>query len=139
MRTLIASLAVALMMAGSAYAEDGAVSKDTLASFGLGGMQQMTDAQGTQVRGKFVAVWGNSHSSLFGTTSNNGYWGGGNFQAAAGNSFAQSNLSGNGSFVFNHNTTSTAGPNTTNHIDGSFGFSITATALGNSSVAVNPF
>jgi hypothetical protein len=58
---LIVSLVVCLsMVAGLANAAaPGQVSDATLASFGLGGMQQMTDAQGTEIRGMgFVAASG---------------------------------------------------------------------------------
>jgi hypothetical protein len=50
---LIVSLVVCLtMVAGMASAAaPGQVSDTTLAAFGLGGMQQMTDAQGTDIRG----------------------------------------------------------------------------------------
>jgi hypothetical protein len=57
---LIVSLVVCLsMVAGLANAAPGQVPDATLASFGLAGMQQMTDAQGTDIRGMgFVAAGG---------------------------------------------------------------------------------
>ena len=58
---LIVSLVVCLsMVAGMANAASpGQVPDATLAAFGLGGMQQMTDAQGTDIRGMgFAAVSG---------------------------------------------------------------------------------
>ena len=62
MRSLLVGLVVVslLALAGVASAASpGQVPDATLASFGLGGMQQMTDVQGTNVRGMgFAAVGG---------------------------------------------------------------------------------
>ena len=60
MRSLLIVCAVVSLsvVAGMAYAgTPGQVPDATLASFGLGGMHQMSDVQGTSIRGKgFVAV-----------------------------------------------------------------------------------
>lgn len=138
MRTLIASMAVALMMAGSAYAEDGAVSKDTLASFGLGGMQTMTDAQGTQIRGKFVKVWGVSfarvHGARFNASSRNGYLGSSHHvRNANGQSVAQARAQGH--FSFNRTVTNMGHPgNFTRTISSNGTFQFLAIGTGSSQV-----
>ena len=44
---------LAVVIAAPALAEDGNLSQTTLSSLGLGDLQQMTDVEGTQVRGKF--------------------------------------------------------------------------------------
>ena len=58
---LVAILAVAI--ASPALAEDGNVSQSTLSSLGLGDLQQMTDVEGTQVRGKL-----NGNGGVIGTS-----------------------------------------------------------------------
>jgi hypothetical protein len=60
MRSLLMVCAVVCLalVASVASAAPGQVSDSTLAAFGLGGMQQMTDVQGTQVRGMGFAVVG---------------------------------------------------------------------------------
>ena len=63
MRSLLMVCAVVCLalVASVASAAPGQVSDSTLAAFGLGGMQQMTDVQGTQVRGMgFASVSGYS-------------------------------------------------------------------------------
>lgn len=56
--TRIFSLMLAGVLAFSAVeatrAADGQISDAQLSALGLGGMQKMTDAQGTQIRGKFL-------------------------------------------------------------------------------------
>ena len=59
--SLVAILAV--VIAAPALAEDGNVSQTTLSSLGLGDLQQMSDAEGTQVRGKF-----NGNGGVIGTS-----------------------------------------------------------------------
>ena len=58
---LVAVLAV--VIAAPALAEDGNISQTTLSSLGLGDLQQMSDAEGTQVRGKF-----NGNGGVIGTS-----------------------------------------------------------------------
>ena len=62
MRSLLIAVACLMLTAGVAYAANpGQVPDATLASFGLSGMQQMTDAQGMNVRGMgFAQVSGYS-------------------------------------------------------------------------------
>ena len=74
MRSLLFACAV-LLVACTACAA-GQVPDATLSSFGLSGMQQMTDAQGTQIRGMgFAAVGGFSFASAPGSATGNGYVG----------------------------------------------------------------
>lgn len=47
----IVTLLVAMMVGGRVLAEDGNISQSDLAAFGLGGMQQVSDTEGMQVRG----------------------------------------------------------------------------------------
>jgi opacity protein-like surface antigen len=58
---LVAVLAV--VVASPALAEDGNVSKTTLKTLGLNDLQQMTDAEGNQVRGKL-----NGNGGVIGTS-----------------------------------------------------------------------
>ena len=78
MRSLLMVCAVVCLalVASVASAAPGQVSDSTLAAFGLGGMQQMSDVQGTQVRGMgFAAVSGTSVAKApGGATSTNGYF-----------------------------------------------------------------
>jgi hypothetical protein len=64
-----------MLTAGVANAANpGQVPDATLASFGLGGMQQMTDAQGMNVRGMgFVAVIGGISTTAGGASDGFGY------------------------------------------------------------------
>lgn len=82
MKTWIAAMVVGVaLVASSAHAGDGAVSQDTLASFGLGGMQKMSDTEGKAVRGKFAFAFGGSTASFLNNTASNGYIAGGNYAA----------------------------------------------------------
>jgi hypothetical protein len=79
----IACAAVVLLAATASAAEP--VAKSTLASMGLGGMQQMSDNDGMAVRGLGIphpafgggtraSVWGSSTANWYlGQTSNNNY------------------------------------------------------------------
>jgi hypothetical protein len=65
-----------MLLAATASAGELAVSKSTLGHMGLGGMQVMSDDDGTTVRGKgtFAAVWGGSAANWPGQqSSNNNY------------------------------------------------------------------
>ena len=53
MRSALALVVVLVLFATPAFAADGQVPQGTLASLGLGDMQTVSDAEGTQVRGKF--------------------------------------------------------------------------------------
>lgn len=99
MKSFAIACAVMLFAATASAAEP--VSKSTLASMGLGGMQQMSDSEGTSVRGKgyfgpfggtSAKVWGSSSANYYGQTSNNNYQGGaawlGKPSNATGNSFS---------------------------------------------------
>jgi len=46
-----------LLSAAPAFAADADVSKESLATMGLGGMQAMSDVHGTEVRGTPVYYW----------------------------------------------------------------------------------
>ena len=79
MRSLVVLCAVAslLMVAGVANAASpGQVPDSALASFGLGGMQQMTDVQGANIRGMgtyaYVSGTGTANA-LGGTTQTDAY------------------------------------------------------------------
>jgi hypothetical protein len=84
MRSLVIACAV-MLLAGTACAS---VPDATLASFGLGGMQQMSDAQGLNVRGMgFASVGGVSVATAPGAFAANDYsavsnTGSGNYVAA---------------------------------------------------------
>jgi hypothetical protein len=72
MRSLLMVFAVVCLalVASVASAAPGQVSDSTLAAFGLGGMQQMSDVQGTQVRGMgFAIVSGSSQATAPGTVT----------------------------------------------------------------------
>lgn len=75
MKNVAIACAVLMLFAASASAGDLAVSKSALSSMGLGGMQEMSDAEGTAVRGKgvFASVWGGSQASFGGQLSQNFY------------------------------------------------------------------
>ncbi len=77
MRSLLMVCAVvclALVAGVASAATPGQVPDATLAAFGLSGMQQMSDVQGTQVRGMgFAAVGGFSSAVAPGAASANGY------------------------------------------------------------------
>ena len=82
MKTWIAAIVVGVaLVASSAQAEDGKVSQDTLASFGLGGMQTMSDSEGKAVRGKFAFAYGGSSATFLNATSSNVYGASGNYLA----------------------------------------------------------
>lgn len=67
----VAALMVA-MVGGSAFAEEGRVAQDQLASLGLGGLEVMSDVEGRAVRGQgFAFVNSRSVSALPGTSSQN--------------------------------------------------------------------
>ncbi len=100
MKSFAIACAVMLFAATASAVEP--VSKSTLASMGLGGMQQMSDSEGTAVRGKGymggygggtnAKVWGSSSASYHGQTSNNNYQAGASWLGkpsnAQGNSFS---------------------------------------------------
>jgi len=100
MKSFAIACAVMLFAATASAAEP--VSKSTLASMGLGGMQQMSDSEGTAVRGKgymggfgggtYAKVWGSSSASYYGQASNNNYQSGASWLGkpsnATGNSFS---------------------------------------------------
>ena len=70
---VVAALAVANCASAATL---GHVSHKTLAKVGLDGLQPMTDAQGTSVRGSGVAtVSGNSTTTLLGSSSSQSYTG----------------------------------------------------------------
>ena len=75
MKNVAIACALLMLFAASASAGDLAVSKSALSSMGLGSMQEMSDAEGTAVRGKGVsaAVWGGSQASFGGQFSQNFY------------------------------------------------------------------
>lgn len=54
MKTLIAFAFVLALSSVSAWAADGKVSHSSLAKMGLSGMKQMTDQQGSSIRGRAV-------------------------------------------------------------------------------------
>lgn len=61
----VPALALAVLLSGSAWAEDGAISSTTLNEMGLGGMQVMSDADAMAVRGRgYVSTFGRSNSSI---------------------------------------------------------------------------
>jgi len=99
MKSFAFACAVMLFAATASAAEP--VSKSTLAAMGLGGMQQMSDSEGTAVRGKGylggfggtnARVWGSSSASYYGQASNNNYQAGASWLGkpsnATGNSFS---------------------------------------------------
>ncbi len=101
MKSFAIACAVMLFAATASAAEP--VSKSTLASMGLGGMQQMSDSDGQAVRGKgytgsfgggtYARVWGGSQANWYGgQSSNNNYESGvswlGKSSNAVGNSFS---------------------------------------------------
>jgi len=76
MKSFAIACAALMLLAATASAGDLAVSKSTLGSMGLGGMQTMSDDDGMTVRGKgtFAAVWGGSVANWPGQqSSNNNY------------------------------------------------------------------
>jgi hypothetical protein len=77
MRSLLmvcAVLCLALVASVASAATPGQVPDATLAAFGLSGMQQMSDVQGTQVRGMgFAAVGGFSVAAAPGSVTANHY------------------------------------------------------------------
>ena len=101
MRSLKYVLVVAVLLMGTSYvsaAEPGQVSNDALAAIGLGGMQKLSDAEGTQIRGQAARAFGSSYSSIVvfspGAITDAGSTGGYNAvfpNLAAGASFAFAN------------------------------------------------
>ena len=81
MRNVAIVCAVLMLFAATASAGDLAVSKSTLDSMGLSGMQEMSDTDGMAVRGKgvFAEVWGGSQANWF---SGNGQQSSSNHYAA---------------------------------------------------------
>jgi hypothetical protein len=75
MKNVAIACATLMFLAATASGGELAVSKSTLSSMGLGGMQSLSDSEGTAVRGKgtFANVWGGSSASFFGQHSNNNY------------------------------------------------------------------
>ncbi len=76
MKNVAIACALLMLLAATASAGDLAVSKSTLSSMGLGGMQQMSDNDGLAVRGKgtWASVWGGSQANWWGgQTSTNAY------------------------------------------------------------------
>lgn len=112
--TLMIVAALVAMSAGQAMAEDGRVSDSTLAQMGFANVDVMTDAEGTQIRGKYhqsysVHAWGRgtANSNVGGgnnATETTGYnaYARNTFQNAAGNndSNATSLAFGSGGFRF---------------------------------------
>lgn len=100
MKSFAIACAVMLFAATASAAEP--VTKSTLAAMGLGSMQQMSDSEGTAVRGKgynggfgggtYAKVWGSSSASYYGQESNNNYQAGASWLGkpsnAQGNSFS---------------------------------------------------
>jgi hypothetical protein len=89
---------VLMLFAATASAGDLAVSKSTLGSMGLSGMQDISDTDGLAVRGKGVsaAVWGGSQASWFGggtQLSENFYEAGASWLGPVGASAAGGSLS----------------------------------------------
>ncbi len=67
MRSLICAFAVVALLTSASIAsaaEPGQVSNDALAAVGLSGMQTMSDAEGTQIRGQAAYAYGFSASSI---------------------------------------------------------------------------
>ena len=70
MKTFAIACAAVLLFAATASAGDLAVSQSTLDTMGLGGMQQMSDEEGLDVRGKgLVDDWFGGVMSYFAETS----------------------------------------------------------------------
>lgn len=95
MRSLLVVCALLLVASVACAATPGQVPDATLASFGLSGMQQMTDAQGTSIRGMgsyhtsaFVAVSGSGTANFLGSTETTSYLGAGSANNASGNNIA---------------------------------------------------
>jgi hypothetical protein len=57
MKTVMTVALVLLLSAGPAYAADTHVSQSSLANMGLCGMQEMSDAEGAQVRETPEFIW----------------------------------------------------------------------------------
>ena len=72
-RILLAAAVVLSALVASASAAE--VSKSTLSSMGLAGMQQLSDNDGLTIRGKgtSASVWGQGTANFEGQTSTNGY------------------------------------------------------------------
>jgi len=70
---VVACLALTAGMANAA--SPGQISDNTLSQMGLAGLQTMSDAQGTEIRGMggLVVVSGTNAARLFGSTASNSY------------------------------------------------------------------
>jgi hypothetical protein len=104
MKTLAIGCAALMLLAATASADELAVSKSTLNTMGLGGMQTMSNSDGMAVRGKatFATVFGGSVANWPpGQSSANNYAAGagwlGSPSSAGGGSFS---FAGNVSVVF---------------------------------------
>lgn len=105
MRNLKYVLAVVAVLMSASFvsaAEPGQVSNDALAAVGLSGMQTMSDAEGTEIRGQAALAFGYSSSSIVvftpGVITNAGGTGGyvafyPNLAAGASFAFANSSIS----------------------------------------------
>jgi hypothetical protein len=93
MKSFAIACALLLFAASASAAEP--VAKSTLASMGLGNMQQLSDTDGLAVRGKgaWTSVWGGSVANWYGGQSaTNNYQGGSSWygkpSGSTGNSFS---------------------------------------------------
>ena len=96
MKTLAFVCAAVMLLAATASAGDLAVSKSTLSHMGLGGMQTMSDRDGSTVRGQgvFANVGGLSMANWPGPQSSlNGYEAGASWLGPVGASAGGSSLS----------------------------------------------
>jgi hypothetical protein len=86
---LIASCALVLVACAATAMAGEPISLATLSDMGLGGMQQLSDNDGLTVRGKgtFAGVFGSSTAVFQGSTSNNNYEAGAQWQGKS--SFAK--------------------------------------------------
>jgi hypothetical protein len=94
MKNIAIACAALMLFAATASAAE-KVSKSTLSSMGLSGMQEMSDSDGLAVRGKgtFAGVWGGSQANWYGgQSSTNAYESGaqwlGKSSGAVGGSFS---------------------------------------------------
>jgi hypothetical protein len=72
MRKVLLCAAAALLVASPCFAGEKALSKTTLDSLGLGGLELLSDADGLQVRGMSAEAFSFGASSLFGQLSDPG-------------------------------------------------------------------
>jgi hypothetical protein len=94
---LVAMVIVSPSQAGE---PDGQIDGGALAGLGLSGMQQMSDDEGTQVRGRFARVSGWSSASVFGGASSFNSYAAGGRRIAAGGSVSFASRSVTNSFGF---------------------------------------